>query len=134
MAINSRQKGKRGEREAAAFLRSIGFETARRTMQYNGEGVSDVMIETLPDLHIEVKFGYPITRFDLCTSLHEAACIQAEGDADGKVWVVLWKPLRYKVWRLSFKGFRGHIVTVSGKDAIFDVIKSISLPHVQATV
>ena len=122
MPINSRQKGKRGEREAAAYLRSIGFETARRTQQYNGEGKSDVTIDALPDLHIEVKFGYPVTRFDLCTGLFRAACEQAKGDAAGKSWIVLWKPLRYKVWRLTYDGGRGYPITVSGDAAIADVI------------
>lgn len=51
--INSRQKGKRGELEAARVLRAYGYD-ARRGQQYSGaDGTADV--EGLPGLHIEVK-------------------------------------------------------------------------------
>lgn len=56
MTINSRQKGARGEREAAEFLRAHGFE-ARRSQQFCGaDGTAD--LKTGSDLaayHIEVK-------------------------------------------------------------------------------
>lgn len=52
--MNSREKGKRGERELAAKLRTLGFESARRGVQYSGaDGSADV--EGLDGIHIECK-------------------------------------------------------------------------------
>ena len=110
--VNSRQKGKRGEREAANFLRSIGFEDARRTQQYNGEGLGDVICEeSLPRVHIEVKYGY--RDIDLGTQVLSDACRQAEADCptDCVSWVVLWRPRNVICWRLTFE-IEGRIVTV----------------------
>ena len=53
--MNSRAKGKLGEREAAAFLTSRGFP-ARRGQQFcAANGDADVVCEVLPGVHIEVK-------------------------------------------------------------------------------
>jgi len=52
---NSKQKGKRGELEAARLCASEGYET-HRTAQYCGnvpDGSAD--IEGLPGIHVEVK-------------------------------------------------------------------------------
>lgn len=52
--MNSREKGKRGERCVAMFLRDYGYD-ARRGQQYAGiNGDADVV--GLPGIHIEVKF------------------------------------------------------------------------------
>tara|TARA_R100001460_G_scaffold4876_1_gene13759 strand:- start:58 stop:477 length:420 start_codon:yes stop_codon:yes gene_type:complete len=54
MGKTSREKGKRGEREFAAFLRDLGLE-ARRTQQFSGtEGTADVS-SSLNGVHLEVK-------------------------------------------------------------------------------
>lgn len=56
MAINSREKGKRGELEVVHLLKDHGWEDARRTAQHcgnNPEGTADVV--GLPGIHIEVK-------------------------------------------------------------------------------
>lgn len=50
--MNSRNKGKIGEREAAAVLRAYGYDT-RRGQQYNGIGGADVV--GLPGIHLEIK-------------------------------------------------------------------------------
>ncbi len=50
--MNSRDKGARGEREFAAFLREQGF-AARRGQQYSGLEGEDVI--GLPGHHVEVK-------------------------------------------------------------------------------
>ena len=73
MGKSSREKGKRGEREFAAFLRDLGIE-ARRTQQFSGkEGTADVS-SSLEGVHIEVKryAGIAALRF----------LEQAEKDAD----------------------------------------------------
>ncbi|MEG0379219.1 MAG: hypothetical protein RR614_12140 [Eubacterium sp.] len=53
MAINSRNKGKRGELEFAKVCRSYGYEDSRRGQQYSGLEGEDVV--GLPGIHIEVK-------------------------------------------------------------------------------
>lgn len=69
--MNSREKGKRGERELARVLRSYGFE-ARRGQQYSGaNGDPDVL--GLPGIHIECKRVERLNIMD--------AMIQAKGDA-----------------------------------------------------
>lgn len=52
--MNSRQKGARGEREAAAALRAIGIG-ARRGQQFSGGPDSPDVVAELPGCHIEVK-------------------------------------------------------------------------------
>lgn len=116
MPINSRAKGKRGELEAVHYLRSLGFEGARRSQQYQGGmDSSDVIIPELPNLHVEVKFGYPIGKFDVCTQLFRDACEQSKRDAKtSQAWVVLWKPKGYRTWRLSFfDPYLGVVVTTT---------------------
>lgn len=54
MGKMSRDKGKAGEREAAALLREWGFESARRGQQYAG-GADSPDVVGLPGWHIEVK-------------------------------------------------------------------------------
>ena len=51
--MNSRNKGKRGELEAARILREHGYE-ARRSQQYAGIN-NDADVVGLPGIHIEVK-------------------------------------------------------------------------------
>jgi Holliday junction resolvase len=52
--VNSIQKGKAGEREFAAFLRSYGIE-ARRGQQFAGGNDSPDVVHSIPDIHFEVK-------------------------------------------------------------------------------
>jgi len=84
--MNSCQKGKRGERQARDVWREEGF-TCRRTQQYCGNtgDASDLVIEDVPELHVEskrVQRGNPYKWLD-----------QAEHDAgpSGKLPVVQHK-------------------------------------------
>ena len=78
--MNSRNKGKVGEREFAALLREQGFD-ARRGQQFSGGAESpDVVSEALAWLHFEIKRVEKLNLMD--------ACAQAEGDSQGKPWVV----------------------------------------------
>lgn len=53
MAINSKQKGAKGEVELAHKLKEYGYD-AKRSVQYNGkDGQADVV--GLPKIHIECK-------------------------------------------------------------------------------
>ena len=51
--MNSREKGKRGERELAEFLRAFGYD-ARRGQQFSGAN-GDADVVGLPGIHIECK-------------------------------------------------------------------------------
>lgn len=54
--INSKNKGKRYELEIVNYFKELGFDNARRSVQYNGkaeEGQADVV--GVPFLHIECK-------------------------------------------------------------------------------
>lgn len=78
--MNSRSKGKRGEREFASLLRENGFD-ARRGQQFCGGAESpDVVSDALAWLHFEVKRVQNLNLAD--------ACIQAQCDCGGKPWVV----------------------------------------------
>jgi hypothetical protein len=85
--MNSRNKGKVGEREFASLLREHGFD-ARRGQQFAGGAESpDVVSDALAWLHIEVKRVQNLNLAD--------ACAQAEGDCgrgapagQKKPWVV----------------------------------------------
>lgn len=51
--MNSKQKGKRGELEAAKLLREYGYDT-RRGVQYKG-GAESPDVTGLPYCHLEIK-------------------------------------------------------------------------------
>lgn len=73
MAKNSRAKGKRGELELAAELRTYGFD-ARRGQQYRGGGDSPDVVG-LPGVHIECKRVQALNI--------EKAMAQSRRDAEG---------------------------------------------------
>lgn len=82
--VNSKNKGKRGELEAAEALRAIGLD-ARRGQQYNGAESADLI--SVPGVHWEVKRS---ESFSLYKALE-----QAQADAqDGQVPVVLHRRSR----------------------------------------
>ena len=54
MAVNSKQKGARFERELAGWFREHGYE-ARRTAQYCGNTGDASDVVGLPGIHIEAK-------------------------------------------------------------------------------
>lgn len=71
--VNSRQKGKVGEREWARVCRDEGY-SARRGQQYSGSSESpDVVSDDLPDIHFEVKRTEKLRLYD--------AVNQGKGDA-----------------------------------------------------
>jgi hypothetical protein len=78
--VNSRNKGKVGEREGAALFCEHGYD-ARRGQQFAGGMESpDVVCPALSWLHIEVK---RVERLNLTK-----ACNQAQRDCGGKPWIV----------------------------------------------
>ena len=78
--MNSREKGKRGERQWRDELRANGY-AARRGQQFSGSPDSpDVVCDSLPWIHFEVK---AVERLNI-----EDAMDQARRDAGVKVPVV----------------------------------------------
>lgn len=62
MAINSKDKGKRGERLCAKKLRDYGYD-ARRGQQFQGSPESPDVVG-VPGLHIEVKYTEKLRLWD----------------------------------------------------------------------
>ena len=83
--INSKEKGKRFERELASLLREHGYD-ARRTAQYcgNNEDASDVV--GLPNIHIEAKHQEKMELYKWME--------QAKRDAKGTIPAVFHKKNR----------------------------------------
>jgi len=92
MPINSKNKGARGERAFASFLREHGFD-ARRGQQFSGSPDSPDVISNFP-MHVEVKLVEKLNLTD--------ACVQAEGDCGGKPWIVAHKRNHGK-WLVTLK-------------------------------
>lgn len=68
--INSKQKGKRGEREWRDKLREQGFKGAHRGQQFKGTPDSpDVVCPELPNIHFEIKFSQ---QFNAYQSIYQA--------------------------------------------------------------
>jgi hypothetical protein len=109
--MNSRNKGKVGEREFAALLRAEGFD-ARRGQQFAGGGDSpDVVSEALAWLHFEIKRVQRLNLID--------ACAQAECDCGGKPWVVAHRR-NHAPWLVTmraetfFQFLRGDLPPIQG--------------------
>ena len=81
MGIRSRNKGKRGEREAAAEIRRILRTEARRGRQFCGSDESPDVETDIPDVHFEVKRAETFRLY--------AALEQALADCGSRIPVVL---------------------------------------------
>ncbi len=88
--MNSREKGKRGERELASKLREYGYGT-RRGQQYCGAN-GDADVVGLPGIHIECK---RVERLDL-----DSAMSQAKADTTGEIPVVMHRKNNGE-WRVT---------------------------------
>lgn len=78
MKINSKNKGRVGEREFAKFLRAHGFSEARRGQQYSGIEGEDVV--GIPNIHIECK---RVERLNIHDAMN-----QSIRDADDQIPIV----------------------------------------------
>lgn len=82
MAINSREKGRRGEAELARKLREYGYETRRGQQFSAANGDADVI--GLTGIHIECKRNERLNVYD--------AMAQAKRDAkEGAKPTVMWR-------------------------------------------
>ena len=118
--INSRQKGARIERSAAAWLNSLGIkcERAARSGVHEGE---DIIVRMDRPISIEVKGDQSV---DIGTKALEYALVQAtERCSQFCGAFVLWKHNRGR-WRMTFNNFRlepehtkNYTVTIGQDDA-----------------
>lgn len=101
--VNSRQKGKRGEREAVRLLRSFGF-AARRTAQNCGKSgdAADVVCDDLPGVHFEVKFL--VKGLSIGTAMFARAWAKLLTECGAKEPVLLWRPTGSRVWLMTYRG------------------------------
>ena len=120
----SRNKGKAGEREAARYLQELGFTDARRRQQSSGWAAGEVeCIESLPNVHFEVKYGY-VKGLGVGTLVHRNACAQAFGDSNNKEWCVLWREKGCRIWKLTCASANGiGSCTVAGDDTIRETLE-----------
>lgn len=84
--VNSRQKGKRGEIEAAQALRANGIMAKRGVQYQGGEGSPDVALDVGVGLHVEVKRTEAFRLY--------SAMKQARQDAGEKIPFVLHRRSR----------------------------------------
>lgn len=89
MGLRSRNKGKRGEREAAAEIRRLFGVEARRGRQYAGTDDSPDILTGIEGVHFEVKRAESLRLY--------GALEQAAEDAEGKLPVVLHRP-NHRPW------------------------------------
>jgi Holliday junction resolvase len=83
--MNSRDKGKRGERMLAEELREAGYKDARRGVQYKG-GADSPDVIGIPNVHVECKF---------CEEAEIRKWMQQSiRDAGDKIPTVMWKKSR----------------------------------------
>lgn len=74
MAINSRDKGARFERQLAAILRDYGYHDCRRTAQYCGKSGDSADVVGLPGIHIEAKHQETMRLYDwMAQAVRDAA-------------------------------------------------------------
>ena len=125
---NSREAGKRGEREWARYLAGLGFgtygvDTIRGVQHAGGPDSPDVRCAALPGIHFEVKVGVR-TYIGLGRTL-DAAMSQAAEDAYGRKPVVAWRNNGCREWNLSFAGADGVLVTTTGSARIKHVLAAL---------
>ena len=83
--MNSKDKGKRGERMAAAKFREHGFD-ARRGVQYSG-GPDSPDVVGPEGLHIEVKFTERLRLWDALAQSKRDDLLIAQKNVDAIIFV-----------------------------------------------
>ena len=93
--MNSREKGKRGERLWRDFLNANGFDRARRGVQHAGGPESpDVICPGMEAYHPEVKFTERFQVYEFMA--------QAINDSKGKIPYVAMKS-KNKAWLVTLR-------------------------------
>jgi hypothetical protein len=114
--MNSRRKGKVGEREFASLLRENGFD-ARRGQQFAGGADSpDVVSDALAWLHVEVKRVQNLNLTD--------ACVQAEGDCGRGAPAGVRKP-----WIVAHRRNHAPWLITMRSETFFDFLRGVLPPE-----
>ena len=107
--MNSREKGKRGELEAAKVLKTYGSD-ARRGQQYSGAS-GDADVVGLPGVHLEIK---RVEKLNISEAMKQSIRDARDGEMavvmhrkNRETWLVTM-PLRvfmilYKAWEKTRK-------------------------------
>lgn len=105
MSINSKDKGKRGERELANLLREHGYKEAKRSVQYCGVNGDADVIDALEGIHIECKRN---ERLNIYEAMEQAQTDAREGEKPAvfhrknrKPWLVT---MRLEDWLELYEG------------------------------
>lgn len=86
MPINSKQKGKRFEREVSHLFKDWGYE-AHRSAQFKGNTGQAADVEGVPYIHIEAKHQERMNLYDW----YEQAERDARANGEGRLPVVIHK-------------------------------------------
>ena len=97
MAINSKQKGARFERQLAAKFREYGYKDSRRTAQYCGNTGDAADIVGLPHLHIEAKHVERLNIYDAMEQAKRDAAAGAVTSGECKLPVVFHKKNNHEI-------------------------------------
>lgn len=95
MGKSSREKGKRGEREAAALLRGLGYPEAHRTAQNCGQSGDAADVIGVDGLHLEIKRCEQI-RVDEWQDQ-----VERDSKGTGRIPVIMFRKSRRPFWVLT---------------------------------
>lgn len=93
MAVNSKKKGARFERELAGIFRDYGYKEARRTAQYCGNTGDASDVVGLPLIHVEAKHQEQMRLYDWM----DQAKRDAAANRTGKLPAVFHKKNNHKI-------------------------------------
>lgn len=94
--LNSKQKGSRGERAWALWLKeNLNCPSARRSQQYQGLGSQGDVVSDIAGIHWECK---NVAKLNL-----DGAMAQAVFDADGKAIPVVAHKKNHRGWYLTLQ-------------------------------
>lgn len=92
--MNSREKGKKGEREFASLCRDKGFSKVHRTQQYCGNTGDAADVVGLPGVHAEVK---RVENLNIYNAIEQA---KRDSKKSGRVPVVFHRK-NYREWLVT---------------------------------
>ena len=132
--MNSREKGKRGERRWRDVLRDAGFLKAHRGVQFSGSPDSpDVACPELPGIHFEVKAVEKLNIWDaMAQAVHDAGPSKAPVVAHTRNrsgWLVT---MRAEDW-LTLIRETNHIAPVSSEISNPEISDSLPPPVAAST-
>jgi hypothetical protein len=117
--MNSREKGKRGERQWRDELRAQGF-AARRGQQFSGSPDSpDVVCDDLPWIHFEVK---AVERLNIEDAMEQARRDCGRGAPAGQKIPIVAHRRNFRAWLVTmtaevfFRFLRGDFLTGANRE------------------